>query len=238
MNQRISRGDISILMTRCMQAKNEFPEIFSRKIRSRGFPLKLDADGKKISKDDEKDTKVAKTLWILPKEPTCHRCGHVDDVPGEKKESQCPKCAEKYKGVDLSSAMPGWTPDRDSACKEIAKNYLDQARALVGTSPIEFSSWISEDGLKVICKILKHLDENYVQEVPNLGLDVVGASGETAIEVEIKREIRKVDRVMRTAPGEIHPGMVNMRRMSRVAIPAKKKEEYRPDFLPCMRPVV
>jgi len=244
----IPRDDIAALVEHCRIAKADFPQIFVRYIKSNGFPMKLDGNGEKIRKDVDPVLPI-RTLWILPKEKVCHRCGHeYEDVPGEPKEKICEKCMEKYKGFDMGAEMPGWLPVRESATKKMAKTYMEQARALTGVFPVRFRNFMTEDGLKIICKVMRGIDngacdtkvdsESSTSSEPS----VCDSNSSKIPETKGASQTPKLVRMPRRnvpAKHAIDANKISLRKICEMAwIDPVKKEEYRPDFLKCERPVV
>lgn len=214
----IARNDFAGLLAACATAKQDYPEIFVRHMKSNGYSIKLDAEGNRLSEDREPVLPI-KTLWILPKEKKCHRCDYeFVDVPKEPKAKVCPKCMAKYEGIDISSTLPGINPgERDSATTEVAKTFYDQAKALVGTAPIRFSAWIDEDGLKVIACELERLSP-------------------AVVVVSEKKKYVRVGGVRRTT---IDPKKISLRNILLGAMKSPDvRPEYHPEFLPCQSPVV
>jgi len=223
----IARNDIAGLLAACATAKEDYPEIFVRHMKSNGYSIKLDAEGNRLSEDKEPALPI-RTLWILPKEKNCHRCGYeYNDVPKEPKATSCPKCMAKYEGVDVSAALPGMGlsageranpmsyAGRDSAMKEVPKTFYDQAKALVGTAPLKFSAWMDEEGLKVIAAELQRLSPEAVVE---------------------KKEYKRVNTGARL---NVNPKKVSLRNILLGAMKSPDiKPEYHPEFLPCQSPVV
>jgi hypothetical protein len=162
MHSYIRQSNVDGMREFCKYARDTMPNLFNRQVRAKGFSLHLGPDGKRVDIKTP-GVKPTKTIFCIKKEDKCRRCGYeYTDVRGEPKERECLGCKLKHALKALpQGSLPGISYERESATTFIRKTYMDQARSLVGSFPVQLSEWNCEVGIQLVIQILIDLDGGY-----------------------------------------------------------------------------
>lgn len=146
-------GDHREVFALCYVAKTMHQKSLSTTTRIPGRPmtLYLDENGHaikpKLAKTDPYLVKEEKLVFCIPKEETCHRCGYEYS----KGERECGKCGRTEWGGEKAT-------ERESRRNVVAKTYLDQAKALIGTQPDRLAQWNNLQGWAAISAMFQEID--------------------------------------------------------------------------------